>query len=43
MPNFSYQGVRKDGQRTDGTLLAANVEDAKRQLQQQGIFHHVIA
>jgi len=38
MPNFSYQGVRKDGQRTDGTLLAANVEDAKRQLQQQGIF-----
>lgn len=38
MPNFAYQGVRKDGQRTDGTLIAATIDDAKRQLQQQGIF-----
>lgn len=38
MPNFIYQGIRKDGQRVDGMLVANSLDDAKRQLQQQGVF-----
>ncbi len=38
MPNFTYQGVRKNGQRAEGTLVCTSVDEAKRQLQQQGIF-----
>ena len=38
MPTYSYQGVKRNGEQASGTIIKNTAEEAKRELQQQGVF-----
>ncbi len=38
MPNYAYEGLRTNGQPATGTIVSNTLDEAKRQLQQQGMY-----
>lgn len=38
MPSYAYEGLRANGQQATGTIVSATLDEAKRQLQQQGLY-----
>ncbi len=38
MPNYSYEGLNKSGQPVNGSIVCDNVDEAKRKLQNDGLY-----
>ena len=38
MPNYSYEGLNKNGQPVNGSIVCDNVDEAKRKLQNDGLY-----